>query len=222
MNKVELFQIYYDVQQKGRLLDGFTPHFNERATTELESRIICEIIPGAATNSEWVGVFPWKIRSKLKRISRPRIVNHIDENYDIITPQPNQYPKRVKGPHFPRRQPSMEGVWPCIDMIVDKLKLSTEPVLVAKLPRIYYNAFVAKSDVYINFVDSILKPAIDLSHEDEELNNLMMAPSEYPFDPPVRFTEHTGHKKYPWAPFVLERLINVFIELNNIKTKRTL
>ena len=30
------------------------------------------------------------------------------------------------------------------------------------------------------------------------------------------FTKDTGFKYYPWIPFILERLINVYVEINNL------
>ena len=86
------------------------------------------------------------------------------------------------------------------------------------LKMVYFNYFVATPKVYKHFVDSILSPAISLFKNDKELNKLGMINANYRNQiPPHSFTKDTGLNYYPRIPFLLERLINVYIYINDVK-----
>jgi hypothetical protein len=225
---VKVYQIYYDEFQKDSLLNGFVPYFNETSTVYLESGIICDLIKsGKCTNCKWFGVFSWKVASKvhgfnfnkLKEILMRRLREN--EKYDLLTTSNDSIDGHLPwNPHFPRGL--HVEMWPTFDLLMVKL---LEKGIINKIPNfnkemsfVYCNYFVTKTDLYLNYVNTLLKPAIDLFRDDKELRLMgTRAPKTLHETPPKRFTEHTGFKYYPHIPFVLERLINVYIELNDIK-----
>ena len=78
---------------------------------------------------------------------------------------------------------------------------------------------MAKTHIYEDFVKTTLRPAINLFKKDKDLYNLGTTnlPRTDHGKPPQRFTDHTGYEEWPHIPFVLERLINVYVELNDLK-----
>lgn len=226
--RVRAHQIYYDESQKDSLIDGFVPYFNEKATINLESGIICDLVnKGECSNCDWFGVFSWKVQTKIKGFNFERLKTMVDENDDCDLLAPNPHNILMAGmnkKHNIRKENfnTMGGLWPCLDLIVKKLGISNRKVLSGTDHVIYFNAFLARSEIYLDYVNSLLKPAIELCASDEELSPLAMPPSGYGRLPPQNFINDTGFERYPWIPFILERLINVYIEVNDIKVGRVL
>ena len=223
LTKIKAYQIYYDESQKDSLIDGFIPHFNEKATVNLESGVICDLVNrGECSNCDWFGVFSWKIQEKIKGFDFETLKIAVSEyeDCDLLAPNPKHYwwgalRKR-------RKQKEVHpGAWQLIDLIVKKLGLSDKKVLEERGYGIYCNAFLARTEIYLDFVNNLLKPAIELCNYDKELNQLAFGETDY-LTPPNNFIKDTGLDYYPWIPFVLERLIMVYVEVNDIKIKRVL
>lgn len=229
---IKAFQIYYDESQKGSLMDGFIPYFNKKATINLESGIICDLVnQGEHLICDWFGVFSWKHgtpkRKKIKWFTFKRLhectTNGI--GVDIIAPMPSSYRSRsIRRVHYPRRQMNWarkaeeEKFWNAFDLLIKKLGIPDDKVLQGSGYAIYQNAFIARPQIYQDFVNSLLKPAIEKCHTDAQLSQLVTSEfvSGY-LKPPQNFINDTGFEYYPMIPFILERLINVYIELNNTK-----
>jgi hypothetical protein len=86
----------------------------------------------------------------------------------------------------------------------------------AKNP-IYQNAFLAKTEIYRDYVDNFLSPAMKLITEDQELNLLMISPSGYgklSREADLKSVkEKLGLMDYPLAPFILERCASLFFQM---------
>ena len=102
--KIKAYQIYYDESQKDSLMDGFIPYFNEKATVNLESGIICDLVnQGECSNCDWFGVFSWKIHDKVKGLDFERLKTAMEENgdCDLFVPNPLNYADFLFGIHTP-------------------------------------------------------------------------------------------------------------------------
>ena len=225
--RVKAYQIYYNESQKDSLMNGFIPYFNEKATINLESGVICDLVnQGECSNCEWFGVFSWKVSRKIKGFDYESLKNKVGENgdCDLLTPNPtNILIKNANKKHnYRKTYKGMIGLWPGLDLLVKKLGISNRKVLSGTGHAIYCNAFLAKPEIYLDFVNNLLKPAIELCNSDEELFALVMLPSNYRLIPPQNFINDTGFDRFPWITFILERLINVYIEVNDIKVGRVL
>lgn len=227
-NKVNAIQIFYHESQRESLLQDFKPHYNLLATINLESGIIRDLVSkGEADSCDWFGVFSWRAQDKIKRFCHKRLLKVVDDRFDLITCSPNHWDigeSRVKKKHY--IYDLHVEIWPLMQLLIKKLHenkiIPTRSVLQKKDFFIYCNYFIAKNHVYKDYVESLLIPAMDLLEHDDELRILSReAPkTSYP-DPPRRFTEHTGFTYYPHKPFVLERLINIYTEVNeHIKVGR--
>jgi len=205
-------------------MDGFIPHFNEKATVNLESGIIRDLVNrGECSNCDWFGVFSWKSATKLGGFDFERLKIAVDENEDcdLLVPNPRNYiccSRRIKSPHKLKfkKHKFMEA----FDPLIKKLGISETPseFMTADRDVVYYNYFIGTPQIYSDYVNSLLIPAIKLFQEDKELYDMGMELEHYiKKPPPANFTRDTGLKYYPRIPFILERLINVYIEINDVK-----
>jgi hypothetical protein len=223
-NKIKAYQIYYTESQKDKLMSNFTPYFNNKATVNLESGVISDLVKSEEIlNCNYFGVFSWKASQKINNFNFEQMQEKVNSNLDcdIIAPNPKNYihcARRIKSEHTIRfgKHKFMDG----FNLLIKKLKLSENPstFMLQKQKMIYFNYFIAKPEIYKHFVDTILDPVITLFQEDSEMNKMGYLPEKYKKQvPPVSFTQDTGLSYYPKIPFLLERLINVYIYVNDVK-----
>src|SRR5688500_4255640 len=89
----------------------------------------------------------------------------------------------------------------------------------AKQP-IYQNHFAAKTEIYRDYVENFLSPAMELTLKDEEINSKMLQPSGYGKLCKTADTksvkEKLGMEDYPLCPFILERCIALYLTMKKI------
>tara|TARA_R110000824_G_scaffold362039_1_gene549961 strand:- start:1208 stop:1888 length:681 start_codon:yes stop_codon:yes gene_type:complete len=221
-HKILAYQVYYQPKQKKNLQAGFVSYFNKKATINQENEIIEHLIsrPSAA-QAEWFGVFSQAVRRKLNNFTFERLREACQKHpeADILAPNPQNYSfcDYIRKPH-PLRYTLEKKQYETFVALLPKLGIS--PKILRPSHVIYCNYFVAKPAIYKDYVDSILSPAMELFRTDSELQELGMRRSHYNYKtPPANYTKDTGLKYYPHIPFILERLINVYIQLNQPKTK---
>jgi hypothetical protein len=94
----------------------------------------------------------------------------------------------------------------------------SERELDKKMLRIYCNYFIAKKEIWEDFVGNFMIPAIQEMKNDEQMKNIATADhATYSLPLPQSFIDATGYDYYPTAPFMLERLINVYTVMKNLK-----
>ena len=236
INCIKVFQIYYHESQLKEILPEFTPYFNKNTSIFLESGVICDLIKNQQSKQcDYFGIFSWKIKNKINNFCYSNLVENVngDSSYDIIAPNPKNYKLLgIQEPHRIQRRLNTGGRKSVSDfsmqdafrylldcLIQNKIvKKHNRRFLKNKRNVIYFNAFVAKQSVYEDYVKTLLVPTIDLINSDRNLYNKMTEYAPNYDDPPIEFTRQTGFKKFPNAPFILERLINLYIDNNtNLK-----
>jgi hypothetical protein len=94
----------------------------------------------------------------------------------------------------------------------------SEKELDKKMLRIYCNYFIAKKEIWEDFVENFMIPVIQEMKNDERMKSIATTVhSAYQQDLPRSFIDATGYDYYPLAPFLLERLINVYTVMRNLK-----
>ena len=83
---------------------------------------------------------------------------------------------------------------------------------------IYSNFVVMKTDIYRDYVNTIIKPAIYLL--ETKYKDLAWKDSNYKGLPRDQLKLHTELDYYPMFTFVLERLLNMYINNNSFKFKQ--
>jgi hypothetical protein len=87
---------------------------------------------------------------------------------------------------------------------------------------IYQNAFMAKNEIYQDYLNEYLIPAMNLIKNDHKIYELATQDSNYSqlqkkdAANPEYLQEKIGFPYYPMAPFILERLFSVYVHNKNI------
>lgn len=219
----KVFQIYYSDEQKPTLLDGFSHFKNVQNDIFLENAVLMRIFNKIKNeNFHWFGGFSHKVCSKIgNHFNYQYLKNKINKhsNSDIICPNPKNIKESnlLQNPHHPRilhEKSQNEGFWECIDLIFKKLNipnLLNGNHLDQEIDMIYFNYFVIKKDLFADYMNNLLLPAINLMQFDEDvikLCNMSSPHNNRPF--PEHLKKETGYLDWPHIPFILERLINIY------------
>jgi len=209
----ELYQLFYKDEQKEKLLPFSIPYRTEGLTIFFENYWLSKLV--SESKAEKIGVASWKLRDKMRArvgLRVPLSVEVLNSDYDILSLTKNSK-KHTMLAHLyhwhPSSKQAMELLWSKLGF-----KLCGE----VKNP-IYQNHFLAKREIYQDYVNNFLNPAMELIKTDEELNNLMMKDSGYgklSREADVKSVKaKLGLDFYPLAPFILERCPSCWFQLKN-------
>lgn len=207
----EFWQILYKEEQRDKLFHFAKPYFNDSLTIFFESEPIRKLV--MESKAEKIGVCSWKLAQKLRiRVGggAPLTQEAINSDFSILSLTKNSK-KHTMLAHLyqwhPKSKEAMALLWS---------KLGFKLPLEAKNP-IYQNSFIATREIYRDYVENFLSPAMELTLKDEELNKLMTAPSGYgrlSREADVKSVKaKLGLDDYPLAPFVLERCFCLFAQV---------
>jgi len=231
-NTCKVFQIYYDRNQKSNIQPGYIPYKNTKTSINFESGIIVDLLNSKKiiSSTDWVGVFSWKMNQKIqgKPISYTNIQYHVNkyQDSDIISVKPDRYwYAPIRTPHK-ANQTNVDGLafnqliqalirMHDMNIFEDEIDID---LLLKPQYHIYCNYFIARLDVYVDFVKTYLEPVINFLSNDGIFKGVSESRSGYPYEPPEHFTKKTGFDYYPLRPFMLERLINVYRINKGLKT----
>jgi hypothetical protein len=226
-NNIKLYQIYYDQKHIPRILNHAIPYFNNNPTIYFESGAMCDIFNKKDyTDCEYIGVLSWKASTKIKKMKNlsqiDSIISKTERKYDFYTFNNKNFlgftrPHRGSGSRYDSQawrdlmkltlHMQSKKIWPQV----------SEEELDKEMLRIYCNYFIAKKEIWEDFVESFVIPAIQEMKNDEQMRNIATSSHHYPLPLPQSFIDAVGCDYYPMAPFILERLINVYIVMRNLK-----
>ena len=225
-NNIKLYQIYYDQKHTDRILNHAIPYLNNNPTIYFESGVMCDIFNKKDyVDSDYIGVLSWKASLK---ISNMKTLSEIDsaistQKYDIYTFNNKSFLGFTR-PHSGSHKNYDLQAWRALMKLTRHMQSkkiwpqASEKELDKKMLRIYCNYFIAKKEIWEDFVGNFMIPAIQEIKNDEQMKNIATtAHSGYKNILPQSFIDATGYDYYPMAPFMLERLINVYIVMRNLK-----
>lgn len=210
-----LHQIYYHPDQRAKLFPFSVPYFNETLTIFFENEPIRKIVSEA--NSKNVGVCSWKLAEKMRLrvgLRKPLTEEVINRDFEVLSFTKNSSRHQMM---------AMARTWhagfvPAMDLLWQKLGFSRPGE--AKNP-IYQNHFIARTDIYQEYVNKFLRPAMELIESDEELKKIMVQPSGYgklSRTSDIKSVKtKLGMDDYPLCPFVLERCPSLWFQMKGIK-----
>ena len=207
----EIHQIYYDEKHRSKLLPYSIPYKNEGLTIYFENYVIAQIVPTAKADK--IGVCSWKLADKMRRLHLENLHTKKDSDYQVLSLTRNSARHQMLG---------MANAWHpgfinTIKLLWEKLGLKIPGE--AKQP-IYQNHFIAKTEIYLDYVENFLSPAMELTEKDEEVRNLMLQPSGYGKlnrQTDLRSVKQKlGLDDYPLAPFILERCPSLWFTMKYI------
>lgn len=212
---IDFFQIYYQTDQIKEIYPFSIPHFNQKLDLFFENTPIVELV--SLSKSEKVGVVSWKLRQKFKFYSfrhQDFTEDRIKGDYDVLSLTKNTSDHRMlraAESWHPGFINTMTILWGKLG-----LRMPTE----VRYP-INHNYFIAKTEIYKEYIDTLLKPAMDLFINDPELNRLGMQDSKYTSlekkASMVNIKRDLNLDYYPMFPFLCERLFPMWCEMKKIK-----
>ena len=204
---LEFIQIYFEDEQRDSLYDFATPYKNELLSDYFENRVIADLVPNI--DADLISVCSWRLKQKRgdmfrledKSLTVEKILN-TDFDIAVLTPRSPNHKMLVMAPLWHKES------WPVAFEEFKKF---------IKVPReitnaIYENHFIAKKEIYHDYVSTCLKPAIGfMSGKDCFFADAGYAKRKSPHEA-QRYRDLTGRLDYPIAPFILERLFSIWIE----------
>jgi hypothetical protein len=206
-----LYQIFYKEEQKSLLYPFAIPYFNDSLTIFFENDPIRKIV--SEFTGEKLAVCSWKLSKKV-RLVHPVTEQALNSDYQVLSFTRNSHRHQMM---------AMANAWhpgflKTIDLLWQKIGLKRPPE--AKNP-IYQNHFSAKTEIYKDYVDNFLIPAMNLTTSDEEINHLMTQPSGYgklTKGADLRRVQMAlGMSDYPLAPFILERCPSLYFQMKGYR-----
>lgn len=211
-----LYQIYYADYQKEYIFPCATPYFNDKLTIFFENEPISRLV--METTADKIGVCSWKLKEKLRwYVGRPRPITQevLETDYDVLSFTRNTDQHRM----LDTAEIWHKGFKDALKKICDGIGVRM-PFDVKK--PIYQNHFMAKTEIYKDYVKTYLIPAMELIKNDIEINKTVMIDSNYSAlakkdaASPEILQQKIGFPYYPLAPFLLERLFSVYVQNKNI------
>lgn len=209
-SKIAFYQIYFKEEQKEELYDFAIPYFNNNLTDFFENSVIADLVP--KTHAERICVASWRLKQKRGngiRINKNLTIEALNDDYDIA----------ILTPRSPSHKPLyMASIWhgrAWLEAIKELRKFIKIPSEVRH--SIYENHFVARSEIYKDYVSTCLLPAMEFM----STRPVFFGPSGYAkkksIDEVEEYRKKTGKIDWPIAPFVLERLFSIWINDQNFK-----
>lgn len=242
--KLKLIQTFYQEDHIQHLIPGAEPFFNEYPSVLLESALMVDFFEKKLIKDcDWFGLVSWKYERKISGKNLRGILHHrenllnvnqqfeqILKSNEIIAPSPNNYQQEhfSRTVQLPHELLKLHGQVEAPLLLI--LKRMKEEGIINHIPEkifeknfyIYSNYWLARRKTYIDYVKNFLIPAIQVTQQDKEINRMCSESACYPNFLPEKFIKQTGFNYYPIAPFVFERLINVYIHYKDIKTAHIL
>lgn len=216
------YQIYYQDDQKAELYDFATPYFNSGLTPYFENYIIADLVP--RLRADMIGIASWRLKRKrgdcqigLKNdltLSAEKILG-AEADVCILTPRsPIHKPLLAAQNWHGQAWVNAFGVF---KPFLNSLGIKVPGELRYS---IYENHFVAKQEIYHEYVENVLKPSIRFMEDDE----IFLSPSGYiklkhKSTDSQRVTSMLGLEDWPIGVFILERLFSIFINDKNLIVK---
>lgn len=217
---MKFYQIYYKDEQLTNIYPFATPYYNDGLTIFFENEVIRQIVPYGT--SDKLAICSWKLKDKLKwNLAPPRRPEELTEellnsNYDVLPLTRNSKVHQMMGAANGWHPGFKETMTKIVEGIGKKMPSEV------KIP-IYQNAFSAKREIYQDYVNDYLNPAMELIKNDPEVYKMATVDSNYTklmredCASAQYLQEKIGFPYYPLVPFLLERLFSVYIHNKNIK-----
>ncbi len=217
------YQIYFKDEQKEKLYPFAIPYKNQVLTDYFENAIISDLVPN--TNADLIGVCSWRLAQKRGESTTPQILKH-DTTLSEEKILSHEFDIAVLTPRSPRHQMLfMASQWhgKAWDEAFNVFKTGFLYPRNIKLKHeiskaIYENHFIAKREIYHDYVNNYLKPAIEFM----SANVVFKTDSGY-----VRkkrdhkeieaYQKKSGRRDWPISVFILERLFSIYCEGKGFK-----
>jgi hypothetical protein len=219
MDTCKIIQIYYDDKSKASCYPEFEHFHNEKCTPYFENKVIIDLVnSGRHKEGKYFGVFSGNFRHKImyskdmQRITPQCIYSKIG-NSDVISFFRHHRNKNIvtKAEMFhPGFKRALKNIFERIGFEIN-LEENTRFI-------VYQNHFIAKSEIYEDYVNSLLEPVVKEmeNKENKELQNIIWQDSNYhkKYTMSEKLKRELGVNYYPYHTFLCERLFSIYLNKN--------
>lgn len=220
-DKIDFYQILYHESQRSELYPFAKPYFSVGLTPYFENAIIAGLVP--MSMADYISVCSWRLRKK--RNDAAHYLGGMGK--DVLNEEKilsNGFDVAILTPHSPAHKPlAMAPNWHG-KAWVDAFN-AFKPFLkqFGKVPdeleySIYENHFIARREIYHEYVSTYLLPAIDFIGDSPvfyvDANYLTKKRDQAEI---ARVQRLLKSKDWPIMPFLLERLFSFFINGKGLK-----
>lgn len=223
---MKIFQIYFDESQAANLEPTYTPVFNVDCTVFFENEVIRGLIESKLhIGHDYFGVVSYKLKQKLAYIkdnwkNNKNIANQSTTEFtpelfekELYKHTPDVMSFQRHMPHDPisvatKFHPRFMEFWQRIIMEIGydwKPEIYQDPI--------YCNYFVARSEIYEEFVKDMLIPAMDFM----KTMPALYENSHYPHPLPENLHSKFNVQHWPYHPFICERMFTFFVHIRKLK-----
>lgn len=217
MKSLDFWQIIYKLEQKGHCYPFAKVWLNARCTEYFENSVICELVP--RSTADFISVCSWRLKEKRQQGWTPVILKNeeltlerIEENdFDIaiLTPFDSAHNTMLMSSSWHGK------AWDdAISALRSFIEIPTELIGNA----IYQNHFIARREIYQQYVSECLAPAISFmegkavfrtasGYREKKTRGGKLKDQEL-----ERLLQGFGLSDYPIGVFVLERLFRIWID----------
>jgi hypothetical protein len=208
--KIEFYQIYFKPTHLPALFPFAIPYYNATLTPFFENSVIKTLIQ--SSSAEKIGVCSWALKHKMKMCLRPLTESVLHEDYDVLSFS------RMSKHH--KMLPSAEAWHPGFTALLTKImsQVGYKVVQVPKYP-IYQNAFVARTEIYREYVKDFLVPAMEVMSTDAECwkDSGYTKLKREPLSDNAKVDLGVGY--YPMHTFLCERFFSQWLETKKLNVK---
>lgn len=213
---VRIFQIYFDEKSKANCFDEWETYDNSEGLTEyFENSVIVDLInKGAHKKSEYFGVLSHDFKPNRYEWMGEMRLFPIPSNIELaVTTYKNDCYSFQKKRQNPNIVTQADGYHPgfseYMKIILNEVGFMSDiPKTLDKI--ILFNYFICKSEIYEQYVNELLIPAIEVMKTMPGLYNNANYKKNVDEKTLDRFERAYGKRYYPYHPFICERLPSLF------------
>ncbi len=213
MDFLKIYQIHYKPEQD--LHPNFIPYDNtNRCTVFFENSVIKELIEeGKHKDCEYFGVVSARFSEKVHNFDYDKFCAILkDKNPDIMAFV------RMKPPTDKSFLEFTSRFHPYFKVYFERVfQRAGFPVLEYIHEPVYFNYFVAQSDIYEQYIKEMLIPCMEVMKDMPELFMNSNYKKGLPFTEETK--KSTGIDYYPYHPFICERFFSYYVQLKGLRVE---
>lgn len=205
-------QIYFQDGQKDKIYPFAQAYKNTELTDFFENQIIADIVP--IIDEDLISICSWRLHEK--RQSRLRLLDKSLSEQKILSAD---FDVAILTPYSDTHRPlEMGAKWhgqPFVDGIAELRKFF--PFRGDEIKHaIYENHFIARRDIYQDYVQNCLKPVMEFMKGNPVFSQDGGYSRRKTQEEVAAVVAKLGHA-WTIAPFILERLFSIWIDRKNFK-----
>jgi hypothetical protein len=226
-DSLDFIQIIYKEEQRLSCYPFAQIYFNETLTDYFENDVIARLVP--TLNADYISICSWRLKQKRNDASTPMVLNHdLELSKEKILK--NDFDVAILTPRRPGFRPlemaaNWHGkVWTDAFTVFANEFLRPMGIRLPDVSKeedlkhtIHENHFIARKEIYQEYVRYALQPAINFMFDRPSLfgNDSGYILKKRDREEIKDYQKKSGRQDWPIAPFILERLFSIWINDKN-------